>query len=229
MKKRIFNSKLNNEGSAIVTVLIVVLFISILATTILFIAGKNFTMKSSDRKTKESFYENEMVVESIKASIVKLASDAYEDAYNKTLTQFSWTMTNTESRRAYFLDCFKAKMEGDFLATTAISAMDSSDAKKVKLNAYVNGLATYQGESGDIVTITALGDGSGDFIITDDINAGVVRIKGVSVEYTDSDNGFTSKISTSFAIKIPNMEASVSDAEVINAGDFVTYVNWVKE
>ena len=38
-KKRLL--KLNNKGSAIVTVLIVIIFVSILATTILYLAGRN--------------------------------------------------------------------------------------------------------------------------------------------------------------------------------------------
>ena len=81
--------KLNNEGSAIVTVLIVIIFISILATTVLYLAGRNMKMKATDRYTKESFYQTEKTMEEIKAGLVRIASLSYDDAYKAVIAQYA--------------------------------------------------------------------------------------------------------------------------------------------
>ena len=86
-KKRLL--KLNNKGSAIVTVLIVIIFVSILATTILYLAGRNARMKATDRQTKESFYETERTMEEIKAGLVRISSLAYEDAYRRVISEYA--------------------------------------------------------------------------------------------------------------------------------------------
>ncbi|MDE6518408.1 MAG: hypothetical protein K2L18_11285, partial [Acetatifactor sp.] len=71
MRSTAGKSKLNNDGSAIVTVLVVVAFITILATIMLYVSGMNFQMKVADYRTKESFYQAETPVEELRAQLVK--------------------------------------------------------------------------------------------------------------------------------------------------------------
>lgn len=65
MGHRTKKRKRNNAGSAIVTVLVVVTFITILATVLLYISGMNFQMKVTDYRTKESFYQAEVLAEEL--------------------------------------------------------------------------------------------------------------------------------------------------------------------
>ena len=58
-----------NKGSTLVTVVVVVAFMSILATIILYLAGENYKTKAIDQKTKDSFYDAEVVVEQIKTQL----------------------------------------------------------------------------------------------------------------------------------------------------------------
>ena len=65
--RNITRNKLNNKGSALVTVVIVIAFITILATLILYLSVMNFQMKANDYRTKESFYGAEIPLEEIKS------------------------------------------------------------------------------------------------------------------------------------------------------------------
>ena len=64
--------KQNNAGSAIVTVLVVVTFVTILATVLLYISGMKFQMKVADYRTKESFYQ---------AKIIRWLKEQYPGAF----------------------------------------------------------------------------------------------------------------------------------------------------
>ena len=96
--------KLNNRGSAIVTVLIVIIFISIMATTVLYLAGRNVKMKATDRHTKESFYETEKSMEEIKAGLIRIASESYEEAYAAVLK--SYAEYDATSRKNIFVTTY---------------------------------------------------------------------------------------------------------------------------
>ena len=50
--------KLNNSGSAIVTVIVLVAFVSILATTILYVSGMNYYMKCEVRCERQKYKIN---------------------------------------------------------------------------------------------------------------------------------------------------------------------------
>lgn len=76
-----------NKGYAMVTVIIVVAFVSILATTLLYISGINFQMKSVDYHIKENFYEAERPLENIKAKFTILAAEAAQQAYSEVLPE----------------------------------------------------------------------------------------------------------------------------------------------
>ncbi len=210
MKKKLNKLKLNNSGSAIVTVLIVVLFLSVLATTFLYLAGKNYVMKQSERKTIGSFYETETAVEEIKTQLVKFSSNAYKDAYSKTLTQYAFTLDNKDLRRNYFLLAYQASITNEWnkqLDTVGGAGQEVALLEKIISDAGVN------------ATVTITGG-----LDTTRIANAVVELKGVSVQFKNSD-GYVSKISTDFAIVIPDMEGNKD----IDAADFVKYTNWVKE
>ena len=51
----LLNSSQKNKGSTLITVIVVVAFISILATIMLYLAGENYKTKVYDLKAKEGF------------------------------------------------------------------------------------------------------------------------------------------------------------------------------
>ena len=78
----------DNRGAAIVTVIVVSAFITIIATTMLYIAGRNYISKQTDYQNKISFYQAEEVLDKLKAYLVEDVSDAFEYAYADTMANY---------------------------------------------------------------------------------------------------------------------------------------------
>lgn len=93
--------KLNNKGSALVTVVIVIAFITILATLILYLSVMNFQMKANDYRTKESFYGAEVPLEEIRVQMAADMSMACERAYVNTMAQYDVVGDGAARKFAY--------------------------------------------------------------------------------------------------------------------------------
>lgn len=210
MTDKRFKHKLNNKGSAIVTVLIVIIFVSIMATTVLYLAGRNVKMKATDRHTKESFYETEKSMEEIKAGLIRIASQSYEEAYGTVLRDYAGY--DPAGRKNLFITTFVNSCEG-----------------RLGMAAAAGGVASFVSDS-----TVSVDNGSYDASKKD---KGVLYLRGITVK--DTMNDYTTEIRTDFAIVAPsNIEFNVGfDTEVpdtpasvesVNASDLVIYVNWEK-
>ena len=89
--------KLNNQGSALIVSIIVLLFVSILATVILYIAGVNYRMKKNELKTKVAFYSGEVYLERMQANLIIPVSEAMDTAYRNTNCQYFSCITSHDS------------------------------------------------------------------------------------------------------------------------------------
>jgi len=80
--KRLYSllRKKSNSGSTMVTVIIVVAFMSILGTIALYISGANYKMKVVDNANKRSFYAAEEVVEILKTQLTLDVATATQHA-----------------------------------------------------------------------------------------------------------------------------------------------------
>jgi len=83
-----FFCKNSNKGSTLITVIVVVAFISILATVMLYLSGENYKTKAIDLKTKESFYEAEEAVEFFRSQLIVDVANASADAYSTATTDY---------------------------------------------------------------------------------------------------------------------------------------------
>lgn len=95
----------NNRGAALVTVLIVVTFISIIATTILFVSLTNRNNKVTDYKTKAEFYQTEEMLEMLKTVLIHDVSDALFDSYNEVMKKYV-SYPDASTRQAAYEDAF---------------------------------------------------------------------------------------------------------------------------
>ncbi len=59
MKKRLFK---NNKGIAMVTIMITIMFLSVIATTLLYISASNYTMKVANAYGKANYYETDGIL-----------------------------------------------------------------------------------------------------------------------------------------------------------------------
>ncbi|MBO4981677.1 MAG: hypothetical protein J6C84_07265 [Lachnospiraceae bacterium] len=231
--RRIFGKKLNNSGAALVTVIVVIAFISILVTVVLYMAGMNYFMKSTDKRIKNSFYDAETGMERIRAELMVEAKKAYQPAYQETVKEF--LAGDGAAREALYNETFVETLKDNF--NTYITASGS-------LEAYLQGIAGTEYAGGLTVNSTALELHKAE---------GYVVIKNVKLEYTK--DGYTTVIETDFLVKAPDMDwqtettSTAWDASDTNAdasiaaqlqtkalerkefemSDCVIYYNWKKE
>lgn len=81
----IHSKKLNNHGSTLIMVLIIVSFISILATVCITTAMLNFKMKTVDRDAKKTFYTDEQAIDEIYSGLGILSMESLSKAYNEEM------------------------------------------------------------------------------------------------------------------------------------------------
>ena len=102
--------KLNDKGSALIVCILVLLFVSILATMILYMSGINFRMKASEYRTRVSFYEAEKPLERMQGNLVVPVSEALDIAYRRTNNRYT-DLADADSRRQYFYEQFEAEFK----------------------------------------------------------------------------------------------------------------------
>lgn len=219
-------SKLNNDGYSLITVIIAILFISILATTILYLAGANYTVKNNDKHNKESFYETETAAEEIKATLSLQSAKAAEKAYSNVM--ISYNVNSATKRYEIYRDDYFTELED--LWTNKILTEYGVTTYTDALQAMV--------DTGATVTI-----GDDAFYYDSAIDPNHAYIKDILITFTDSD-GYTSEISTDIVFTTPKMnwgidasytsidtslEDKVDERIDYDVSDCVNYANWLKQ
>lgn len=206
--------KRNNAGSAMVTVLVVVVFISILATIMLYLSGANFQMKATDFRTKESFYQAETPVEELRAQLVKDVEIAFAKAYTATVSEYSG-MGDMATRESNFRQHFCDEMNTIWEKRCGVIVPDPSNPT-YRVFDWKTGITNVVGSVAsdaylNIEVTPSLGfetsencDGSYGDVPHD---SGLIILRGVEVTY-DSPEYYTSIISTDFCIEIPKINWS---------------------
>lgn len=206
--------RLDNRGSAIVTTIVVTLFISIIATTMLFVSGRNFIMKQTNYQNKQSFYKAEETLDRLKELLVVEVNEAYEIAYKDMMREYAQLQTEDAQMRRY-ADTF----------TTYL--YDKWEKKVTDMGASGSKLAVVQAFMGDPEKAKLITDVS-DFKIMSIDNKNRFVIQGVQVYYVD-DKGFSAYIKTDIALTPPEYKISGgASAEKMNMTENVIYINWQK-
>lgn len=209
--------KLNNKGAALIMVIVVISFVSIAATILLYMSAMNFYMKTTDKKTKECFYDGEAAIEQIRGTLMAYASDAAKDAYFEVMMEYGTTAPEDLQREfnELFVKNFKAKW--------APVSVDINDHDQV---------LSY------LVTIVDSKFSSCFAIDTSpcsvDETNGTFRLKNVEITYTDVA-GYTTIISTDYVVQAPGINFSMDPSAMAASGgptidlvDYVTYNNYTK-
>lgn len=80
------NKKMNNKGSSLIMVLIIVSFIAILSAVCITSAMLNFKMKVVDKEAKKTFYTAEQAVDEIYNGLGKLSMEQLDVAYKNQMS-----------------------------------------------------------------------------------------------------------------------------------------------
>ncbi len=220
--------KIDNSGVALITVIAVIGFISILATIILYVTGKNYYMKTTDINIKASFYTAETAMEKIKADLLAMSNDAFCEAYKDTMVNYVAVSDQTTSEsnfKAKFVSSFETVFDNKLTAYMTETKPYEAYFKTVVGTGYADGLTV------DSATLT-INAGEGHVIIED-----------FKLQYTSAE-GYDTIIETDFMIKAPSVYwgafqskadySGVADPtdlltrETHDIADTVMYYNWEK-
>ncbi len=240
-KKCIFKSRINDKGSTLVMVIVVIAFLSILATTLLYLSNMNYVMKKTDKDVKQSFYDTETAMEEIRAGLTEIASEAAKTAYVNNMIRYS--VDDPYTRYASFQeeyfdalqDLWTTKTGGDavgFLNSLIESKFDSASTEIV--------LSPYTHSDGTVV--------AGGTLDIEELDSGFVYLRNVRISYTSTDNpagqAYTARIETDFLFTVPDMNWSINESYTsivadakdskdarreYDIGEYVNYANWKKQ
>lgn len=225
LKKLSKKLKLNNSGAALVMVIVVISFVSIIATIMLYMSAMNFYMKTTDMKTKKSFYDGEKAMEEMRADLMVMASEAFGKAYPTVMVEFSSSDPDATqgALNAAFADEFEKIWKREILG--AADATTLPTAAEVKTY-FVDNVIDSDYASG----LTVTGDEVASKTFFKDTDKGSVTIGRITLVYSTSENYMT-QISTDFIVKAPQIafDLSATDDEPVKLADCVIYSDWVKE
>lgn len=217
--------KKDNSGAALVLVIVVISFVSITATILLYMSAMNFYMKTTDMKIKKSFYSGEKALEEVRASLMEDASKAFDKAYFNVMARYS--MLDEASAQKELNTLFVTNFVNAW--NTRINStypLAEGGSKADQLTSYISAIidSNYSGS----ISVTAF-PGTSETIKGVSAN-GTVTIGTVDLTYTDA-NDYTTTISTNFLVKAPKISfGGVGTGNVdYKLADCVVYTNWVKK
>ena len=190
--------RLNDKGSALVTVIVACAVIGLLAVVSLWASLINYQMKITDTKVKSNFYSAETVLDQICVGLQSNVSDAYNKAYTTTMQKYS--ALSEDERNNMFI---REYVDNICLALKSTTVGDRNYNMSL-LKSYVDSdlLDNTTYPYAEITSLTT-SDSSGDGLMST-YDSGVV-LKGIKVVFVDAE-GFSSVIETDISLNIPEMK-----------------------
>ena len=196
--------KLNNDGMALVLVIVVIALVAIFASVLMSLSLVNYKMKMTERDAKKNFYSAEEVLDQIYIGLEKIVSDAVDEAYAKAMQTYKVDEFTEKYRVAQFKLDYMLAVKDDIKDITAANRYDINklvDMLDVELKAKVNP------ENGPLIIRCTLSDGADNLEAT---TQGLI-LRGLSIEYSEGD--YYSHIETDICIGYPDVE--LNEATVI--------------
>ncbi len=236
--KKAFKDKLNkfnNKGSALVVVIIVVSFICILGTLLLYLSVMNYQMKSTDYNTRVSFYGAEVPLEELRMQLAEDVSAASMKAYESVMMQYS-KLNNAATREAEFQSVFFEEMleiwnsrrsdptDPSTWVGAVVGVLENNSSYHVITGAESVDKCADPActcpyhiiliEEKDPISGVVLGERMEETTVTDAGGNLIVCMNFNDVKVTYTENSFYSEIITDFTISVPpcdwNLEAKVA-------------------
>lgn len=209
-KKNIKRRKLNDKGSAIVFVVVIMALMGILVTMALYMCVSNFYMKANDLQSKNNLYSAEAVLDEIKAGIQQQASAAVDVAYMNVVQNYEVFSDNDEARTDEFVYHYVTQLRNYYKLN------DDTHYDIEKLKAYVKSvkqISDIRTEQGALISINGAADQDNIMVAYET----ALVFKNVSVKYRDS-KGYVSMISTDIRVGIPEIsfDSGLTIPEIIS-------------
>lgn len=199
-------SKLNNQGSTLLTIIMCIALISILGSLMLSVTMTNLQMKVLESKSKKNFYSAEMVMDKIRVASQEIASEAVKDIYeNEVLINYAGYLGMTESDRN---DSIKRQVAALIIKTVGNTLGYSDDAA-------ILAAAGFPIQSDYFLTKQYLTEEENNFVTWNEIRFEIVdgrytvNMSDIIVEFEQDD--YRTAIASDIVITIPNF--SFKDGE----------------
>ncbi len=253
--KRFIDKNTLNKGSTLVTVIVVVAFMSILATILIYVVGENYKTKIYDIKNKESFYEAEIIAERIKASLIKDVIKASKPAYDSIVVDYSQS-ANEEVRATSYFESFQVEFikvweahwnhvnifDGSHSTEDDLKSLFGDDiiydeSKPNEFKLVISGhtlICTFQLDHSiyrsDLSTVISNSDRAPVYADNGDVAS--YYIKGFKVTVLDEETDYVSVIESSFQVTPPQLnwgETVRNDDKALDYSKCVKYYKYVKK
>lgn len=247
--KRFKIKKLNNEGAALILAMVIVLFITVLTSLLLYISGVNYEMKTADYRDRVSFYGAEQPLEELRVILAADVSKAAEAAYKDVFLRYT-DLNSEEVRRDEFENLFYNNIEkiwkdrgvNDFTDSIKWEAALESLMDTSVYDVYESTEAKDSSKAYHIeVMVKDPINGVKGTILEREPSKDRILLRQIKVYYTEND--FLSVINTDFVMDVPKIDWSVdfydSPAGGISSEDAktksisfekcVNYLDWEKQ
>ncbi len=181
--------KMNNKGSALIIVIIIMTFVGVLATVVLSMTSINAQTKRVDSDSKENFYDAETALDEITLGVENVLAQATNKAYSEIFTQFT-TLSNTE-RNARFQQVIRDEVSASLKFNETHRDADGKMPIVHLLQAFVTN------SDAEVVSVASCSE-IGDYL----------KINGLKVEYIDGE--YSNTIITDIRINTPVADLSAN-------------------
>lgn len=209
---------LGDRGSAMVMVIVIIAFVAILASVLMFVSFSGYQMRAADRRTKDNFYTAETVLDEINIGLQGEISEALAMAYSEVMNNFalyrSANARNKALHELYYKELQerlqKSTAEKDYYSVDKLRTYLSTNSKgdgDGKRETFLSGAATY----GAIVESNleyATEPEKYKMVVE---NSSKLVLKDLKVSYVN-ESGYISIISTDIRISIPSFNFSQASA-----------------
>lgn len=207
----------NNTGSAIITVVVAMLFIIALGAALLFSAYTAYRISAVEQQDKKTFYMADSAMDDIKVGLQTEATKALASAYTQVLKEYSTAEDPNFDPQKALAQAFKSRFlqsaiamnnaEEKLFYTHVYGQTETVYYKPITLESYI--LAPYGASAivGSADSFAATQDFSGDVVLTKDGSGTItaITLKAVSLKY--SANDYESHISADITIAVPDFYA----------------------
>lgn len=204
--------KRDDRGSALVVLLIVTIFLTIIATILIFVTGRSYKARQMNYQSKQNFYESEKALDELKVVLVEVCSESCTKAYEAVLDDYM--NLSVQERQVKYQKAFVQNMENNWANRSAGSNTNFEAVKSV--------LSTQSAAS-----IESVGDIEGKE------DKGYFIIKDIVVSHSAVD-GYYTRIRTDIRVDAPSLNWN-PDAEALETDrtvymmDYVVFSNWKRD
>ncbi|MBD5526489.1 MAG: hypothetical protein HDR04_19230 [Lachnospiraceae bacterium] len=207
----------DNKGSAMVMVIVIIAFIAILVSVLMFVSFAGYQMRAADRHGKDNFYTAETVLDEINVGLQSEISAALNKAYGEVMTNFalyrSANERNKKLHEIYYAELkerlWKSNAEQDRYSVAKLQSYLSADSLG-------DGDGTRDGFLSHGATYGAIVESNLDYATEGEkyqmeVDNSKLLLKDLKVSYVD-ESGYISIISTDIRISLPSFNFSQASA-----------------